>query len=426
MSRSASSIGRVASARSLSASVTPDIRRAVSAQARMPSVLRSLVYAKPSRCSSSTRMPIPRSPRAMTLSIAPSLISTDPDWASRRNTSPAAMPSARSASNAWSTATSLVTRSLMRVGSLSGWRVARGSGLRASRHAGRVAGTRLSLRRSGPVGERAAPTPGQDPPARHPPACPRRRSLQLPANDDARDADRRLRVGDRRALANFATRPCGISKVISDHIDLAHELGALADECGAAQRFGERPIADAVALGDLECEVARDDVDLTAAHLLHEDAVFDRAEDLRGIRRAGSDHRRGHPADRQVAERLPTCIAAPRYPELRGVLAVGEVRAENAVLDEDRPLSRRPLVVHRRCAALVRIGAIVDDRDELARDLLADPPRVHRETLEVQVGFEPVSDRLVDERAASLAREDDGVRAGRCGPGPDVEHRPAP
>jgi hypothetical protein len=44
-----------------------------------------------------------------------------------------------------------------------GVRVARGSGLRASRLAGRVRRERFLVVGSGPVGERATPTPGQDP-----------------------------------------------------------------------------------------------------------------------------------------------------------------------------------------------------------------------------------------------------------------------
>ena len=48
-----------------------------------------------------------------------------------------------------------------------GWRVGRGSPSRTSRHAGRVAGERSALRRSGPVGEGATATPAQDPPGRH-------------------------------------------------------------------------------------------------------------------------------------------------------------------------------------------------------------------------------------------------------------------
>src|SRR5438445_9257324 len=99
-------------------------------------------------------------------------------------------------------------------------------------------------------------------------------SFELSTDDDARDADRRLRIGDRRALAVFSASPSRVAEIGADHVDLAHELGALADERRSTQRLGKLAVADAVALGDLECEVARYDVHLPAAHLLDEDPVL--------------------------------------------------------------------------------------------------------------------------------------------------------
>src|SRR2546430_16031389 len=363
MSRSASSSGRVARARSMPRWVTADIRRAVPAQPRMPSAERSLVYANPRRRSSMTRMPTPRSPRAITLSIAPSLISTDPDWASRRNTSPSGIPTSRSACSAVSTIASLVSRSLMR-------------------------------------------------------------SFQLSADDDRGDPQRGLRVGDGRALPILPAGPRRVPQIGPDHVDLAHELWTLADERRAAERLRQLAVADPVALGDLEREVPRNDVDLTATHLLHEHAVLHRPEDLVRVRRAASDHRVRHPADRQIAKRFATRVSAPLDAELLGVLPVREVRPQDPLLDEHRPLSRRSFVVHRRGPALVGIRPVVDDRDELARDFLADPSRVHRETLQVQVGLEAVADGLVDECSAGLARQDDRARSRGCGLGADVEDGP--
>src|SRR5207249_9057775 len=98
-------------------------------------------------------------------SIAPSLISTDPDWASRKKTSPVA-PVALSASRAASTVTSLVSRSLIRRR-----RPAGGTGERGVREPrvprGPASRSKRSERRErrGGCGERAPPTPGQDPPA---------------------------------------------------------------------------------------------------------------------------------------------------------------------------------------------------------------------------------------------------------------------
>src|SRR5919204_6974495 len=93
------------------------------------------------------------------------------------------------------------------------------------------------------------------------------------------------------------------------------------------------------------------------------------------------------------------------------MFAVREIRLEDAFLDEHGALRRRPLVVHGRGATLTGVASVVDDRDELARDLLTDAPRVHRQAFEVEVRLEAVADRFVDERASRVTRKDDGVRA---------------
>src|SRR5712692_1960618 len=400
MSRSMLGTTSVAMRRSSSGSVIFAIRRACSTHAWIPISARSLVCAKPMRCASSTRTPRPRSPREMTLSMPPSFVSTEPDCASRRNTSPPRTPPLRRAASARSTTSSLLRRSLMLDLSASPRRHVPGGLSRSSR-------TLASLAERGPL-----------PPSRSSLVL----SLELAADDDRRDAQGRLRVGDRRALAILAARAGGVAEVPADHVDLTHEFRSLADERRAAQRLSELAVADAVALGDLEGEVAAHHVDLSAAHLLHEDAVLHRAHDVVRVGFARRDHRVRHPADGEMAEALAACVAAPRDAQLRGVLSIREVRLQNAPLDEDGPLRRRALVVDRRRAALARIAAVVDDGDELARDLLPAAARVHRETLQVQIGLETVADGFVDERAAGFAGEHDRVRPGGRRLGADVQH----
>jgi hypothetical protein len=104
------------------------------------------------------------------------------------------------------------------------------------------------------------------------------------------------------------------------------------------------------------------------------------------------------------------------------VLAIGQVRLEHALLDQDRAVRGCSLVVHRRCAPLSGVAPVVDDRDELARDLLPDAARVDGQALQIQVSFEAVTDGFVDERPTGLAREDHHVRAGRRGLRADVQH----
>src|SRR6267143_4723933 len=144
------------------------------------------------RCPSSTRTPRPRSPRAVTTSIAPSFVSTDPERASRTSTSAVATRPERSGSSVRSTTSSF--ESLAVTGS-----------------------------------------------------C----SLHSSADDDGGNAEGRLRIGDGGALAVLAARPGGVAEIPADHVDLAHELRPLPDERRAPQRLGELAIANAVALRDL-------------------------------------------------------------------------------------------------------------------------------------------------------------------------------
>src|SRR5438309_2609883 len=93
----------------------------------------------------------------MTASIAPSLISTDPDWASRKKTSPVA-PVALSASSATSTVASLVRRSLMSQRSSAGGSCPGVGGAR-SPHPPRLPRRSLRSRRvAGPRGTRGSRT----------------------------------------------------------------------------------------------------------------------------------------------------------------------------------------------------------------------------------------------------------------------------
>src|SRR5438046_8147762 len=318
-------------------------------------------------------MPTPRSPRAMTASMAPSLISTDPDWASRKKTSPVA-PVALSASRAASTVTSLVSRSLIRRRRLAGGtgerdvrepRVPRGPATRRERSERRG--------RRGGCGERAPPNGfavgGPYPLGQDPPALGSGVSLELATDDDRWNADRRLRIGDRCALAVFSASPGRVAEIGADHVDLAHELRALADQRCAAQRLGELAVADSVALSDFEREVARDHVDLPSTHLLPEHALFHAAQNLSWIGCASGDHRVRHAADRQITEGLAPPVSALGDPELFGVLPVREIRAQHALLDEDGAARRRAFVVHRGGAALVGIGPVVADRDAVDRGI---------------------------------------------------------
>src|SRR5919201_293444 len=348
-------IGAVANEIASSGLVTRAFAIARSTHSAIPMGDRSLVYANPTRRSSSTRTPRPRSVSTSADSTLPSMISMLVPCESRRYAS-ASTPSRRFASSsARSTTASLSRRSVMSVGS------------------------RLALAHDS-------------------------------ANDYLRNADRRLGVGHRRPLAILAAGADGEAEIRADHVDGVHHRRRVPGERRAADRLRDRPATDLVALADLEREVPAHRVDLPAAHLAHEHAALDGANDLLRLGLARRDHRRGHARNRQVPERLPPRVAGERQVYLLRVLPVSEVAPQDPVLDEDVLPRRRAFVVDRARAAPSGEAAVVDDRHEFARHPLPKLSRVHREAAIVEVGLEAVPDGLVNERAARLARHDDGVR----------------
>jgi hypothetical protein len=71
------------------------------------------------------------------------------------------------------------------------------------------------------------------------------------------------------------------------------------------------------------------------------------------------------------------------------------------------------LVVHVERAAAVLQGAVVDHGHALGGDALADHAGVGRGTLAVEVAFQAVADRFVQQHAGPARSEHDGHRAGR-------------
>ena len=87
---------------------------------------------------------------------------------------------------------------------------------------------------------------------------------------------------------------------------------------------------------------------------------------------------------------------------------------QDAVLDKHGALRRIAFVVDVERAAPVGDRPVVDHRDTLRRNALADPSCKRGGTLAVEVALEPVADRLVQQDARPSRTEHDGHRPGRC------------
>jgi hypothetical protein len=108
----------------------------------------------------------------------------------------------------------------------------------------------------------------------------------------------------------------------------------------------------------------------------------------------------------------------------RGEL-VGEVAAQHAAFDQHRLLRRRAFVVHVERAAAAGDGAVVHHGDLGAGHRLADQPGKGRGLLAVEVGFEAVAHRLMQQDSRPAGAEHHFHLAGRSGHGAELQNRSA-
>ena len=76
---------------------------------------------------------------------------------------------------------------------------------------------------------------------------------------------------------------------------------------------------------------------------------------------------------------------------------VGQVAAQNAIFDQNRLVRCGSLVIHIQRATPRGDGAVVDDSDLRAGDLLSDQPRKGRGLFAVEVGLKAMPYGLVEQ-----------------------------
>ncbi len=116
----------------------------------------------------------------------------------------------------------------------------------------------------------------------------------------------------------------------------------------------------------------------------------------------------------RVRERFAAAVAGRRHVHEARVELVLHVAFHDAVLDEHRAIGRRAFIVDRERAATSRKRAVVDDRDARRRNLFAEHARERRRALAIEIAFETVADRFVQQHAGPARAEHDGhVARGR-------------
>ncbi len=113
----------------------------------------------------------------------------------------------------------------------------------------------------------------------------------------------------------------------------------------------------------------------------------------------------GHARHGQVRERFAAAVAGGRNAHQARVVAVLHVTHQHAVFDQRGALAGRAFVVDIERAATAVQGAVIDDGHARRGHALADAPGVDAGALAVEVAFQAVAHRLVQQHAGPARAE---------------------
>lgn len=239
------------------------------------------------------------------------------------------------------------------------------------------------------------------------------------ADGDVFDAD----GGHAHTRRNRLTRLAAVTHtavergVVADHGDLVQRLRTVADQSGALDLLGHLAVLDEVGAGGAEGEVAVGDVHLPAAEGGGIQSPLNGFDDLRRRGLAIVQEGVGHARHRSVAIGFATTVAGESHIHQGGVEPVLHVALEYALLDEDVAPGGRALIVDVERAAAARHRAVVDDGADVGSHLFAHQAGEGRDALAIEVAFQTVADRFVDEHTRPAGAEHQGHLAsgGRFG-----------
>ena len=105
---------------------------------------------------------------------------------------------------------------------------------------------------------------------------------------------------------------------------------------------------------------------------------------------------------------LASAIAGRRMAHQARVHCVLNVALKNAVFDQHRGVGRRAFIVDRQRTATISERAIVEHGHARGGNALSDPTAERRRTFAIEIAFEPVADRLVQQHTGPAGSADNG------------------
>ena len=215
--------------------------------------------------------------------------------------------------------------------------------------------------------------------------------------------------------------PTPSSRVIANHADFGHGIGAVADQGGALDRRTDLAVFDEVGLGCGKHELPGGDVDLAATEIDSVNSLLHRGDDFIGAVRAILHEGVCHSWHRRMLMRLTTPVAGRLDTHEPCVLAVLHIAAKDPVLDQHIAARLGSLIVDRDRPTTVLHRAVIDNRDALGRDLFANTPAEDRGPLAVEIALKPMPHGLVKHDAGPTRTKRDFHFAGRRRDGIQVQ-----
>ena len=113
--------------------------------------------------------------------------------------------------------------------------------------------------------------------------------------------------------------------------------------------------------------------------------------------------------------RLTPAVAGGGHAHQAGIQLVLHIALEHAVFDQGGALGRRAFVIDAKGAAALEQGAVIDDGAQAGGHLLAHPAAVGRAALTIEVAFQAMADRFVQQHPGPASAHHHRHTAGRRG-----------
>ncbi len=192
---------------------------------------------------------------------------------------------------------------------------------------------------------------------------------------------------------------------MAHHRDLGQDLRSIADERRSPHRPRHGAILDQVRFAGREHELAVGDIHLTAPERHRVQPPLHRPDDLLGVRPSGQHKGVGHARQGDTLEAFPPAVSGQGNPHQPGVQTVGQIPSQDPSLDQHRATGRSALVVHVERPAPEWQRPVVHDRTDLRCHSAAYQVGEGGGLASVEVRFQPVTDRLMQQDPRPAARQ---------------------